>query len=88
MCNSERFHVWTLRYSLRRVSHLDSVKCDTHNPKVGGSSPPNQRNNRVKSNGRFHREGKKRALRPTPSEMQLTRAASAALFILLSSLLA
>src|SRR5271166_1237206 len=30
----------TLRYSLRRVSPLDSVNGGTHNPKVGGSNPP------------------------------------------------
>ena len=34
--------VWTLRYSLRRVSPLDSVKGGTHNPKLGGSIHPPQ----------------------------------------------
>ena len=29
-----------LRYSLRRVSPLDTVNGGTHNPKVGGSNPP------------------------------------------------
>src|SRR5208337_1613677 len=38
--DSDRFHTRTLRYSLRRVSPLDSVNCGTHNPKVGGSNPP------------------------------------------------
>src|SRR3989442_1520615 len=38
--DSDRFRSRTLRYSLRRVSPLDSVNCGTHNPKVGGSNPP------------------------------------------------
>ena len=38
--DSDRFQTRTLRYSLRRVSPLDSVNCGTHNPKVGGSNPP------------------------------------------------
>jgi len=33
------FQSRTLRYSLRRVSPLDSINCGTHNPKVAGSSP-------------------------------------------------
>jgi hypothetical protein len=37
--DSDRFQTQTLRYSLRRVSPLDSVNC-AHNPKVGGSNPP------------------------------------------------
>ena len=39
-CNSSQFQMRTLRYSLRRVSPLDSVNGGTHNPKVGGSNPP------------------------------------------------
>jgi hypothetical protein len=39
-CDSDRFRIGTLRYSLRRVSPLDSVNCRSHNPKVGGSNPP------------------------------------------------
>ncbi len=39
-CDSEGFLMVTLRYSLRRVSPLDSVNSSTHNPKVGGSNPP------------------------------------------------
>jgi hypothetical protein len=39
-CNSSPFQMRTLRYSLRRVSPLDSVNGGTHNPKVGGSNPP------------------------------------------------
>ena len=39
-CDSGRFQSRTLRYSLRRVSPLDSVNRYTHNPKVGGSNPP------------------------------------------------
>ena len=38
--DSDRFQTRTLRYSLRRVSPLDSVNWGTHNPKVGGSNPP------------------------------------------------
>src|SRR5580704_2632662 len=38
--DSDRFRIRTLRYSLRRVSPLDSVNCGSHNPKVGGSNPP------------------------------------------------
>jgi len=36
---SEGFLMRTLRYSLRRVSSLDSVNGGTHNPKVVGSNP-------------------------------------------------
>src|SRR5208337_1374392 len=38
--DSDRFQTRTLRYSLRRVSPLDSVNWGSHNPKVGGSNPP------------------------------------------------
>jgi hypothetical protein len=38
--DSDKFRSRTLRYSLRRVSPLDSVNWGTHNPKVGGSNPP------------------------------------------------
>src|ERR1022692_2837441 len=38
--DSDRFQTRTLRYSLRRVSPLDSVNRRPHNPKVGGSNPP------------------------------------------------
>ena len=41
-CDSDRFHIRTLGYSLRRVSPLDSVNCRPHNPKAGGSNPPPQ----------------------------------------------
>src|SRR5208283_2325036 len=45
--DSDRFQTRTLRYSLRRVSPLDSVNCGTHNPKVGGSNPPPATNSTV-----------------------------------------
>jgi predicted component of type VI protein secretion system len=32
--DSDRFQIRTLRYSLRRVSPLDSVNCGTHNPTI------------------------------------------------------
>ena len=66
MCNSERFHVWTLRYSLRRVSHLDSVKCDTHNPKVGGSSPPTNAIIELRATDVFTARAKKGHYGPLP----------------------
>src|ERR1700674_248376 len=37
--DSDRFRSRTLRYSLRRVSPLDSVNCGTHNPTMS-SQPP------------------------------------------------
>ena len=39
-CSSDRLRMRTLRYSLRRVSPLNSVNGGPHNPKVGGSNPP------------------------------------------------
>jgi hypothetical protein len=38
--DSDRLQTRTLRYSLRRVSPLDSANWGSHNPKVGGSNPP------------------------------------------------
>ena len=35
-CNSTQFQMRTLRYSLRRVSPLDSVNGGTHNPTIAG----------------------------------------------------
>ena len=40
--DSDRFQTRTLRYSLRRVSPLDSIDCRSHNPKVGGSNPASE----------------------------------------------
>jgi hypothetical protein len=55
--DSDRFESKTLRYSLRRVSPLDSVNWGTHNPKVGGSNPASATKN---------------CSEPTPSEYPAT----------------
>src|ERR1700740_2765868 len=59
-CNSSQFQMRTLRYSLRRVSPLDSVNGGTHTPTIVGhpvirsfsASPPDATSPRSQSQNR------------------------------------